>query len=76
MRDRELVEQMQQNLILTLYQSTKVNHRADKTLFARLIMKLTTLRDIAVVHLSDLMDVKVREGDLSPLIVELFGLDT
>ncbi|XP_072032394.1 vitamin D3 receptor-like [Amphiura filiformis] len=75
LRNRELVEQMQQNLILTLYQSTKVYHGSDKTLFAKLIMKLTTLRDIAVVHLSDLMEVKVREGDLSPLIAEIFGLE-
>ncbi|XP_022093074.1 vitamin D3 receptor-like [Acanthaster planci] len=76
LQNRELVEEIQLSIVETLHAATKVFHQEDRTLFAKLIMKLTKMRDIAVVHLSDLMEVQVQERDLSPLIIELFGLDT
>ena len=76
LHNRELVEEIQFSVVETLHATTKVFHQEDKTLFAKLIMKLTKMRDIAVVHLSDLMEVQVQERDLSPLIIELFGLET
>ena len=76
LHNRELVEEIQFSVVETLHATTKVFHQEDKTLFAKLIMKLTKMRDIAVVHLSDLMEVQVQESDLSPLIIELFGLET
>ncbi|XP_038078061.1 vitamin D3 receptor-like [Patiria miniata] len=76
LQNRELVEEIQLSIVETLHAATKVFHQEDRTLFAKLIMKLTKMRDIAVVHLSDLMEVQVQERDLSPLIIELFGLET
>lgn len=76
LKNRELAEQMQTLLISTLYSATKHYHPDKPLLFANLMSKLTTLRDMSVLHLSELMEVKVRETDLSPLVVELFGLDS
>lgn len=76
LKNRELAERMQTLLISTLYSATKHFHPDKPLLFANLMSKLTTLRDMSVLHLSELMEVKVRETDLSPLVVELFGLDS
>lgn len=76
LKNRDLAESMQTLLISTLYSATKHFHPDKPLLFANLMSKLTTLRDMSVLHLSELMEVQVRETDLSPLVVELFGLDS
>ncbi|XP_041468494.1 uncharacterized protein LOC121418600 [Lytechinus variegatus] len=76
LKDRKTVEEMQLEMILALQAATKVFHADKPFLFTKLITKLTTLRDMSILHLSEIMAVKVQEQDLSPLIVELFGLDS
>lgn len=76
LKDRRTVEEMQLEMILALQAATKVFHADKPFLFTKLITKLTTLRDMSILHLSEIMAVKVQEQDLSPLIVELFGLDS
>ncbi|XP_071478515.1 uncharacterized protein [Diadema antillarum] len=76
LKDRQMVEQMQLEMVLALQAATKVFHADKPFLFTKLITKLTTLRDMSILHLSEIMAVKVQEQDLSPLIVELFGLDS
>eukprot|EP00057_Strongylocentrotus_purpuratus_P025642 XP_011680116.1 PREDICTED: uncharacterized protein LOC577786 [Strongylocentrotus purpuratus] len=76
LKDKKTVEEMQLEMILALQAATKVFHADKPFLFTKLITKLTTLRDMSILHLSEIMAVKVQEQDLSPLIVELFGLDS
>ncbi|XP_077998606.1 vitamin D3 receptor B-like [Glandiceps talaboti] len=74
LKNAELVEQLQFPLILTLQACTKKNHPEDPVIFAKLMLKMVTLRDIDAVHSKDLMDMKLQEQEFTPLVQELFGL--
>ena len=54
-----------------------MNHPEDKVFFAKLIMKLTDVRDLVTRHISDLMQMKLPDSQfesLFPLITEIFNL--
>ncbi|XP_070578056.1 vitamin D3 receptor B-like [Ptychodera flava] len=74
LKNADLVEKLQFPLILTLQACTKKNHPEDPALFAKLMLKMVTLRDIDHVHSKDLMDMKLQEHEFTPLVQELFGL--
>ena len=55
-----------------LQQYTGLRFPEDRTLFARLVMKLTDLRNINEVHSKMLLKMKV--DDIEPLLLEIFDL--
>ena len=55
-----------------LQQYTGLRFPDDRTLFARLVMKLTDLRNINEVHSKMLLKMKV--DDIEPLLLEIFDL--
>ncbi|XP_002736417.2 vitamin D3 receptor B-like [Saccoglossus kowalevskii] len=74
LKDANLVEKIQFPIILALQMCTKKNHPEEPALFAKLMLKMVTLRDIDAVHSKDLMDMKLQEQEFTPLVQELFGL--
>lgn len=74
---REDVEQIQRPMVETLQTLTKINHPEDKVFFAKLIMKLTDVRDLVTHHVDDLMSMKLPDSQfesLFPLISEIFNV--
>ena len=64
-------------MVETLQTLAKINHPDDKVFFAKLIMKLTDVRDLVTRHISDLMQMKLPDNQfesLFPLISEIFNL--
>ena len=64
-------------MVETLQMLTKVNHPEDKVFFAKLIMKLTDVRDLVTRHINDLMQMKLPDTqfeNLFPLITEIFNV--
>ena len=59
-------------VVVVLQQYTGLRFADDRTLFARLVMKLTDLRNINEVHSKMLMKMKV--DDIEPLLLEIFDL--
>ncbi|XP_072164374.1 vitamin D3 receptor-like [Diadema setosum] len=74
---REDVDQIQRPMVETLQTLTKINHPEDKVFFAKLIMKLTDVRDLVTHHVDDLMSMKLPDSqfeNLFPLISEIFNV--
>ena len=57
---------------VVLQQYTGLRFPEDRTLFARLVMKLTDLRNINEVHSKMLL--KMKADDIEPLLLEIFDL--
>lgn len=75
--NHEEVEKIQRPMVETLQMLTKVNHPEDKVFFAKLIMKLTDVRDLVTRHINDLMQMKLPDSQfesLFPLITEIFNV--
>ncbi|XP_022108040.1 vitamin D3 receptor B-like isoform X2 [Acanthaster planci] len=75
--NHEDVERIQRPMVETLQMLTKVNHPEDKVFFAKLIMKLTDVRDLVTRHINDLMQMKLPDSqfeNLFPLITEIFNV--
>ncbi|XP_038071736.1 vitamin D3 receptor-like [Patiria miniata] len=73
----EDVEKIQRPMVETLQMLTKVTHPEDKVFFAKLIMKLTDVRDLVTRHINDLMQMKLPDTqfeNLFPLITEIFNV--
>ncbi|XP_077991533.1 vitamin D3 receptor B-like [Glandiceps talaboti] len=72
----ETVEELQQNILMALQASTKVNHPNDKVLFAKLIVKLAEVRELVQSHIIDLNELKLPDHEkIFPLIAEIFNMD-
>ncbi|KAL8592930.1 hypothetical protein ACOMHN_050757 [Nucella lapillus] len=70
--EREKVQAIQEEYASVLQFYTKTRFSEDKSLFARLVMKLADLRDINEVHSKMLLAMKVSELEL--LLLEIFDL--
>ncbi|XP_076438730.1 thyroid hormone receptor beta-like [Babylonia areolata] len=70
--ERDKVHRLQESYASVLQSYTRLRFAEDKTLFARLVVKLTDLRNINEVHSRMLMSMKA--SDMEPLLLEIFNL--
>ncbi|XP_071962829.1 vitamin D3 receptor B-like isoform X2 [Antedon mediterranea] len=75
--EKERIEDIQRPMVMTLQNLCKITHPDDKLLFAKLIMKLTDVREVVTRHISDIMQMKLPDNQFEqifPLINEIFSL--
>ncbi|XP_050417545.1 nuclear hormone receptor HR96 [Patella vulgata] len=70
--NRHMVHEIQEEYAEILQNYTLFRFPEDKTLFARVVMKLTDLRNINEVHTKMLLKMKL--DDIEPLLLEIFDL--
>ncbi|XP_033125875.1 oxysterols receptor LXR-alpha-like [Anneissia japonica] len=73
---KEKIEEIQRPMVITLQNLCKITHPDDKLLFAKLIMKLTDVREVVTRHISDIMQMKLPDNQFEqifPLINEIFN---
>ncbi|KAK6173682.1 hypothetical protein SNE40_017090 [Patella caerulea] len=70
--NRNMVNEIQEEYAQILQSYTLFRFPEDKTLFARVVMKLTDLRNINEVHTKMLLKMKL--DDIEPLLLEIFDL--
>ncbi|XP_070551434.1 oxysterols receptor LXR-alpha-like [Ptychodera flava] len=76
LQDRCKVEKLQQVFVENLLVCTKVNHPHDKILFAKIISKLTQLRNFSEQYTEHILNLQLNGKRLMPLLAELFDLST
>lgn len=72
--DHHKVQEIQETYACILEDYISMRFNQESTLFARVVMKLTDLRNINEVHSKMLLRMKV--DDFEPLLVEIFDLPT
>ncbi|XP_077985673.1 uncharacterized protein LOC144440232 [Glandiceps talaboti] len=73
--DRCKVEQLQQPFVESLLACTRINHGENKVIFAKIVSKLTQLRNFSEEYTDHVLGLQLKGRTFTPLVAELFGMN-